>query len=55
MDTGEGRETLSAGLQADLQRREAQLRDRQQQTGEAHRSLLSRATMHQSLKVYFHH
>ena len=39
------RETLSAGLQADLQRREAQLRDRQQQTGEAHRGLLSRATM----------
>ena len=32
---GEGRDTLSAGLQADLQRREARLRDRQQQTGEA--------------------
>ena len=38
------RNTLSLGLQADLQRREAQLRDRQQQTGEAHRSLISRAT-----------
>ena len=42
--TGEDRGTLSLGLQTDLQRREAQLRDRQQQTGEAHRSLLSRAT-----------
>ena len=39
------RNTLSVGLQSDLQRREQQLRDRQQQTGEAHRSLLSRATM----------
>ena len=39
--TGEGRETLSAGLQTDLQRREAQLRDRQQQTGEAHGQALS--------------
>ena len=38
------RETLSAEVQADLQRRDAQLRNRQQQTGEAHRSLLSRAT-----------
>ena len=38
------RETLSVGLQADLQRRQQQLRDRQQQTGEAHRSLISRAT-----------
>ena len=44
MATGEDRGTLSLGLQTDLQRREAQLRDRQQQTGEAHRSLLSRAT-----------
>ena len=35
------RGNLSIGLQADLQRREAQLRDRQQQTGEAHRGLLS--------------
>ena len=42
--TGEDRGTLSLGLQTDLQRREAQLRDRQQQTGEEHRSLLSRAT-----------
>ena len=39
---GEGRETLSAGLQADLQRREARLRDRQQQTGEAQAQELSR-------------
>ena len=38
------RDTLSVGLQADLQRRQQQLRDRQQQTGEAHRSLISRAT-----------
>ena len=38
------RNTLSVGLQADLQRRQQQLRDRQQQTGEAHRSLISRAT-----------
>ena len=44
MATGEDRGTLSLGLQADLQRREAQLRDRQQQTGEEHSSLLSRAT-----------
>ena len=35
---------LSAGLQADLLARERRLRDRQQQTGEAHRSLISRAT-----------
>ena len=39
---GEGRETLSAGLQADLQRREARLRDRHQQTGEAQAQELSR-------------
>ena len=39
---GEGRETLSVGLQADLQRREARLRDRQQQTGEAQAQELSR-------------
>ena len=39
---GEGRDTLSAGLQADLQRREARLRDRQQQTGEAQAQELSR-------------
>ena len=38
------RNTLSVGLQADLQRRQQLLRDRQQQTGEAHRSLISRAT-----------
>ena len=39
---GESRDTLSAGLQADLQRREARLRDRQQQTGEAQAQELSR-------------
>ena len=38
------RETLSLGLQADLMQRERQMRDRQQQTGEAHRSIMSRAT-----------
>ena len=39
---GEDRGTLSAGLQADLERREARLRDRQQQTGEAQAQELSR-------------
>ena len=39
--TGEDRGRLSAGLQADLQRRQQQLRDRQQQTGEAHGQALS--------------
>ena len=39
---GEGIETVSAGLQSDLQRREARLRDRQQQTGEAQAQELSR-------------
>ena len=38
------RDMLSAQVQADLQRRHQQLQDRQQQTGEAHRSLISRAT-----------
>ena len=42
MATGEDRGTLSAGLQADLERREARLRDRQQQTGEAQAQELSR-------------
>ena len=42
MSIGEDRGTLSAQVQADLQRREAQLRDRQQQTGEAHGEALSR-------------
>ena len=41
MSIGEERRTLSAGIQADLQRREAQLRDRQQQTGEAQAQELS--------------
>ena len=41
MSIGEDRGTLSVGLQADLQRREAQLRNRQQQTGEAYGQALS--------------
>ena len=41
MSIGEDRGTLSVGLQADLQRRQQQLRDRQQQTGEAHGQALS--------------
>ena len=41
MSIGEDRGTLSVGLLADLQRREAQLRDKQQQTGEAHGEALS--------------
>ena len=36
MSIGDDRGTLSVGIQADLQRRQAQLRNRQQQTGEAH-------------------
>ena len=38
---GEDRGRLSAGIQADLQRRQQQLRDRQQQTGEAYGQALS--------------
>ena len=38
---GEDRGTLSVGLQADLQRRQQQLRDRQQQTGQADSQELS--------------
>ena len=38
---GEDRGRLSVGLQADLQRRQQQLRDRQQQTGQAHAQELS--------------
>ena len=38
---GEDRGRLSVGLQADLQRRQQQLRDNQQQTGEAYRQALS--------------
>ena len=41
MATGEDRGTLSAQVQADLQRRQQQLRDRQQQTGEAQARELS--------------
>ena len=38
---GEDRGRLSVGLQADLQRRQQQMRDRQEQTGEAHGQALS--------------
>ena len=38
---GEDRGRLSVGLQADLQRRQQQFRDRQQQTGQAHSQELS--------------
>ena len=38
---GEDRGRLSVGLQADLQRRQQQMRDRQQQTGQAHGQALS--------------
>ena len=41
MSIGEDRGRLSVGLQADLQRRQQQLRDNQQQTGEAYRQALS--------------
>ena len=41
MATGEDRGTLSAQVQADLQQRQQQLRDRQQQTGEAQARELS--------------
>ena len=41
MAIGEDRGRLSVGLQADLQRRQQQLRDRQQQTGEAYGQALS--------------
>ena len=41
MSIGEDRGTLSVGLQADLQRRQQQMRDRQQQTGQAHGQALS--------------
>ena len=41
MAIGEDRGTLSAQVQADLERRQQQLRDRQQQTGEAHAGELS--------------
>ena len=46
------RNTLSLGLQADLQRREAQLRDRQQQTGEAHRQEISRQSQLPTLQGF---
>ena len=39
---GEDRGRLSVGLQADLQRRQQQLRDREQQTGQAHGQELTR-------------
>ena len=46
------RGNLSIGLQADLQRREAQLRDRQQQTGEAHRQEISRQSQLPTLQGF---
>ena len=46
------RDTLSVGLQADLQQRQQQLRDRQQQTGEAHRQALSSQGMMPTLQGF---
>ena len=46
------RDTLSIGLQADLQRRQQQLRDRQQQTGEAHRQAVSSQGMMPTLNSF---
>ena len=43
---------LSIGLQADLQRRQQQLRDRQQQTGEAHRQEISRQGIMPTLQSF---
>ena len=46
------RETLSVGLQADLERRQQQMRDRQQQTGEAHRQEISRQGVMPTLQSF---
>ena len=46
------RDSLSVGLQADLQQRQQQLRDRQQQTGEAHRQALSSQGMMPTLQGF---
>ena len=46
------RDTLSVGLQADLQRRQQQLRDKQQQTGEAHRQAVSSQGMMPTLQSF---
>ena len=46
------RNTLSIGLQADLQRRQQQLQDRQQQTGEAHRQEISRQGVMPTLQSF---
>ena len=46
------RGTLSIGLQADLQRRQQQLQDRQQQTGEAHRQEISRQGVMPTLQEF---
>ena len=46
------RGTLSIGLQADLQRRQQQLQDRQQQTGEAHRQEISRQGVMPTLQSF---
>ena len=45
ISAGEDRGTLSVALMADLQRREAQMREREQQTGGAHAEELSRQSM----------
>ena len=46
------RDTLSVGLQADLQQRQQQMRDRQQQTGEAHRQAVSSQGMMPTLQSF---
>ena len=46
------RGSLSIGLQADLQRRQQQMRDRQQQTGEAHRQEISRQGVMPTLQSF---
>ena len=46
------RGTLSVGLQADLQRRQQQMMDRQQQTGEAHRQEISRQGVMPTLQSF---
>ena len=46
------RDNLSIGLQADLERRQQQLRDRQQQTGEAHRQAVSSQGMMPTLQSF---
>ena len=50
---GEDSGRLSVGLQADLQRRQRQMRDRQQQTGEAHGQALSSQARLPTLEGFF--